>query len=276
MGELAGTGRQRNLPRASGHPRPVSPGRWGAQGPFRSQLPRARPHPWEPSHRPGLSSEAAERAGAQMARPTRAQGRGRGSRPLTACPAGITVLDDRKTPVREFLGHPPGSPGTPPLSLCSWCPLFLSPSILSSRHGRPDFLACACAPGRQAHVTCEPPEVLGTLPGTVDSDTEGPGPPPTQPVMASQLRARPELDRGSGSLCALRWSGATRSGPGCTAPAGLGLGLRVGGPVRARLCCRGQPEAAALPRGAFALCAAPTADGVSVISTSDSALLCSG
>lgn len=209
-------------------------------------------------------------------RPTRAQGRGRGSRPLTACPADVTALDDRKAPVREFLGHPPGSPGTLPLSLCSWCPLFLSPSILSSRHGRPDFLACACAPGRQAHVTCEPPEVLGTLPGTVDPDTEGPGPPLTQPVMASQLRARRRAGQRLGVAVRPALVGSHAERPWLHCPRGAGAGAAGGRARPAQLCRRGQPEAAALPRGAFALCAAPTADGVSVISTSDSALLCSG
>lgn len=53
-----GTGRQRSLRRASGHPRAVSPRRWGAQVPFHSQLPRVPPHT-EPSRRPGLFSEAA-------------------------------------------------------------------------------------------------------------------------------------------------------------------------------------------------------------------------
>lgn len=169
----------------------------------------------------GGSMEAAEGAGHKWPRHAQAQGKGRGSpRHLTARPASFTVLDDR-----EFLGHFSGSPGTLH-SLCpfaagvpfSCLPAFYPPTWTPRIPG-----LCVCAPGRQAHVACKLPEFLGSLPGTADSETEGPGPPLTRLVTASQLRARPRAGHSLGVTVRPALSRATQSGSGRAVPAELGL-----------------------------------------------------
>lgn len=176
-----------------------------------------------------------------MARPAQAQGRGRGSRRLTACPASVTVLDDCAGVPGSPFGVPWSTPSVP-LQLVSPFPASQQ-FILPTWTPRLPGLSVCPWPAGSRHLRA--PRGPGNHPWDCGFRHRGPRV-PSDPAChgltaQSQIQSWTE-PRG----CRAPHAGPEpRSGSGCTIPAEEGL--LAGWASPARLCNREQPEAASLP-----------------------------
>lgn len=184
---------------------------------------------------------AAQRAGAQMARPAQAQGRGRGSRRLTACPASVTVLDDCAGVPGSPFGVPWSTPSVP-LQLVSPFPASQQ-FILPTWTPRLPGLSVCPWPAGSRHLRA--PRGPGNRPWDCGFRHRGPRVPsdPACHGLTAQSQTQSWTEpRG----CRAPHAGPEpRSGSGCTVPAEEGL--LAGWASPAQLCNREQPEAASLP-----------------------------